>query len=128
MHPVTSWLQTQDLPPTPNAARVELTLLLIQWILLLWYHVAKVNQIQTFPLLRRCVSLPSQLYGLSQRNQDLHLLGFCHAKIVPGEKCTGRYTFRNQNCTARYNFSCEKCTGLAKSVPGSEKVPLALTS
>ena len=32
----------------------------------------------------------------------------CHAKIVPGENCTGRYTFRNQNCTARYNFSCEK--------------------
>ena len=36
------------------------------------------------------------------------------------QNCTGRYTFRNQNCTARYNFSCEKCTGLAKSVPGSE--------
>ena len=33
-----------------------------------------------------------------------------------------------QNCTARYNFSCEKCTGLAKSVPGREKVPLALRS
>ena len=34
------------------------------------------SEIQTFPLLRRCVSLPSQPYGLSQRNQDLHLLGF----------------------------------------------------
>ena len=54
--------------------------------------------------------------------------GTCHAKIVPGKNCTGRYTFRNQNCTARYNFSCEKCTGLANSVPGREKVPLALRS
>ena len=39
----------------------------------------------------------------------------CHAKIIPGE-----------NCTWRYNFDCEKCTDLAKSVPGSEKGPLAI--
>ena len=39
----------------------------------------------------------------------------CHAKIVPGE-----------NSTAQYNFGCEKCTGLAKSVPDSEKGPLAI--
>ena len=47
----------------------------------------------------------------------------CHAKIVPGENCTWRCT---QNCTARYNFGCEKCTDLAKSVPGSQKGPLAI--
>ena len=39
---------------------------------------------------------------------------------VSRKNCTGR------NCTARYNFGCEKCTGLAKSVPGSEKGPLAI--
>ena len=54
------------------------------------------------------------------------VIAICHAKIAPGENCTGRYNFRNQNCTARYNFGCEKCTGLAKSVPGSEKGPLAI--
>ena len=54
--------------------------------------------------------------------------GFCHAKIVPGENCTGQYNFCKQNCTAQYNFGCEKCTGLAKSVRGSEKGPLAIYS
>ena len=52
----------------------------------------------------------------------------CHAKIVPGENCTTRYNFCNQYCTGWYNFGCEKCTGLAKSISGSEKGPLALTS
>ena len=32
----------------------------------------------------------------------------------------------NQYCIGRYNFGCKKCTGLAKSVPGSEKGPLAI--
>ena len=60
------------------------------------------------------------------------LTASCHAKIVPGENCTGRYNFRNQNCTAvqfwlrKVYRPCEKFTGLAKSVPGSEKGPLAI--
>ena len=36
-------------------------------------YLVPCNQIRTFPLLRRCVSLPSQHYGLSPRNEDLHL-------------------------------------------------------
>ena len=48
------------------------------------------------------------------------------------KNCTGRIlywavNFRNQNCTARYNFGCEMSNGLAKSVPGMDKGPLAIT-
>ena len=41
----------------------------------------------------------------------------CHAKIVPGENCTGRYIFGYQICTAPVYFwspkvyrPCQKCT------------------
>ena len=41
----------------------------------------------------------------------------CHAKIVPGENCTGRYIFGYQICTAPVHFwspkvyrPCQKCT------------------
>ena len=41
----------------------------------------------------------------------------CHAKIIPGENCTGRYIFGYQICTAPVHVwspkvyrPCQKCT------------------
>ena len=40
---------------------------------------------------------PCNTYEAEKLNEGYYSCVYCHAKIVPGENCTWRYKFRNQN-------------------------------